>query len=160
MAPWPATSRTHAAARPLLEESLAIRREIGDRLGIGETLINLGEVELSDGNLDNARRFYEESLAVLNDVGEIKGVAMSLEGIADVDSRGAEPDRAIVIWAAAHALRERVGCPLAPREHARLDDRLAATRAAVPQADFEVAWAAGGAMSLEQAVGYARSPRQ
>ena len=43
---WPIVRTTIVAARVLLEESLAIRRQLGDRKGIGVAAGNLGMVAL------------------------------------------------------------------------------------------------------------------
>src|SRR5262245_15581222 len=53
---------------------------------------------------------------------------------------------------AAAALREAIGVPLRPTDRAVHDRGLAAARAGLGEAAFAIAWAAGRAMPLEQAV--------
>jgi DNA-binding CsgD family transcriptional regulator len=59
------------------------------------------------------------------------------------------------LFGAADALREAAGVTLPPPHRAVHEPRVAAARAALRPEAFESAWAAGRAMSLEQAVGYA-----
>ena len=66
------------AAHALLEESLAIRRQVGDRKGIGVAAGNLGMVALDEGELPAARALHEESLAIARETGNRNGVLASL----------------------------------------------------------------------------------
>ena len=65
------------AARALLEESLGIRRELGDRAQ-ADTLNNLGVLSFRQGEFGVARGFYEQSLASFREVGDRHGMAMTL----------------------------------------------------------------------------------
>jgi non-specific serine/threonine protein kinase len=73
--------RDHPAARVLHEESLAIRRELGDRFGIATSLNSLGNVSLSQGEYLVARTLYEESLAIRRELGDRFGIATSLNNL-------------------------------------------------------------------------------
>ena len=67
------------------------------------------------------------------------------------------PVRAARLFGAAEALRESVCVPL-PRVHCADYERdVAAARTQLDEATFAVAWAAGQAMTLEQAIAYALS---
>ena len=66
------------AARALLEESLGIRRELGDRALTANTLNNLGILSFRQGEFGVARAFYEQSLASFREVGDRHGMAMTL----------------------------------------------------------------------------------
>jgi non-specific serine/threonine protein kinase len=67
------------AANRLLAESLALRREFGDRQGVADCLNNLGIVAcFFQGDLARARSLYEESLAIFREQGDRNGVGMLL----------------------------------------------------------------------------------
>ena len=53
-----------AAARPLFEDALGLRRAVGDTAGVAGTLNNLGLLAWSRQELDEARRFLGESLEI------------------------------------------------------------------------------------------------
>jgi non-specific serine/threonine protein kinase len=57
-------------AKALLDESLALYRELGDRKGIAVALSSLGAVAGDSGHFDEARRCYEESSAIYRELGE------------------------------------------------------------------------------------------
>jgi predicted ATPase len=68
----------YGAARSQLEESLMIRRKLGDRQGIASTLNNLGNVATHQGDYAVARSQHEESVAISREVGDRRGIASSL----------------------------------------------------------------------------------
>ncbi len=74
----------YAAARELQEESLAIRRELGDRRGIASVLGNLGNVAQCQGDYAAARGLQEESLAIRRELGDRRGMASTLGNLAVV----------------------------------------------------------------------------
>jgi predicted ATPase/DNA-binding winged helix-turn-helix (wHTH) protein len=74
----------YPAARALEEESLAIRRELGDRSGIAGSLGNLGNVASGQGDYPAARTLYEESLAIRRELGDPSGIANSLGNLGNV----------------------------------------------------------------------------
>jgi non-specific serine/threonine protein kinase len=71
----------YPAARALYEESLAIRREVADRLGIAASLSNLGIVTLNQGDYPAAKALFEESLAIRRELGDRFGIAVSLSNL-------------------------------------------------------------------------------
>ncbi len=74
----------YAAARTLHEESLGIRRELGDWWGIAESLNSLGILTYQQGDLLDALALYEESLAIRWDLGDRRGIAMSLNNLGNL----------------------------------------------------------------------------
>ena len=65
----------------LYEESLALRRELGDKQGIAVGLSNLGNALQAQGNYASSRSLLEESLALRRDIGDKRGVAISLNNL-------------------------------------------------------------------------------
>src|SRR5262249_18209393 len=57
------------SARTLYEESLEIKRELGDRQGIAGSLHNLGLIAKFQGDYDSARSLFEEALAINRETG-------------------------------------------------------------------------------------------
>jgi non-specific serine/threonine protein kinase len=71
------------AARTLLEECVAIRRQLPDRRSLAATLINLSNMLMFVGDLAAARAMGEESLAIMREVGDRLGILRALVGQAD-----------------------------------------------------------------------------
>ena len=69
------------AARALNEESLAIRRQLGDRRGIAPSLNNLGLVACDQGDYRGGSALYEESLAIKRELGDRSGIANLLNNL-------------------------------------------------------------------------------
>jgi predicted ATPase/class 3 adenylate cyclase len=68
----------HARADALLQDSLVLRRALGDRAGIATSLHNLSRVKFYQGDHDSAVGLCEESLALRRALADRRGVAMSL----------------------------------------------------------------------------------
>jgi uncharacterized protein HemY len=52
------------AAQSCLEDSLALSRSVGEKIGVVECLQSLGELMIFQKNFDDARVFFEESLEI------------------------------------------------------------------------------------------------
>jgi Flp pilus assembly protein TadD len=68
----------------LQRESLAIKREIGDRQGEAASLNNLGIITQTRGDLAEAERLYREGLAIMREIGDRKGEADSLGNLGTI----------------------------------------------------------------------------
>jgi predicted ATPase len=73
-----------AAARALHEESLALRRELGDRQGVADSLDNLGATASQQGDYSTARFLHEESLKQRQALGDKRGMAQALNNLGGV----------------------------------------------------------------------------
>jgi non-specific serine/threonine protein kinase len=62
--------------KPLLEESLALHREIGDPEGTALSLIHLSHVAVREGDSSSAEQMLEESLALYESLGDQRGIAV------------------------------------------------------------------------------------
>jgi predicted ATPase/DNA-binding SARP family transcriptional activator/Tfp pilus assembly protein PilF len=70
-----------AQARPLLEESLTLRRSLGEPRGVVTTLSNLGVIALLDGDLDRAAGVFAEQLALAQQAGLVLHTSWGLTGL-------------------------------------------------------------------------------
>jgi hypothetical protein len=149
----------YARATLLYEESLTLWRELGDRWGVAISLDNLGRAVHGQGDEVRARMLYGESLALMGELGDRHGIVYSLEGLALVatttETTPAALERVARLLDAAAALRAAIGAPQPPNERAGHERSVAALRAVLGEVAFEAAWAAGRALSLEQAIAYA-----
>jgi predicted ATPase/DNA-binding SARP family transcriptional activator len=142
-------------AEALFTESLALFQELGIRSGAAVSLSSLGIVAQYQGDEARAAARFEESLMIFREVGEKLGIAGCLEGFAGLAESAGQPQRAAQLFGAAASLRDSLGAPVPPAERADYDRRVAATRAALGEQSFAAAWAAGRALTLEQAIAQA-----
>jgi len=147
----------YGRAQELLQEGHALFRELGDRWGIGFSLANLGIVAWNRGEYDHAAALFSESLALRKVLGDRRGISTALTGLAVVMVARGRPEPAAVLYGAAEALREALGLPPPPFIREEYDRQVASVRAALDAAVFDAAWRRGRAMSMEEAIAFARS---
>lgn len=68
----------YTTARPLMEESLALRRTHGDLEGIANALQNLGNLATHLGDFASARTYQDENLSIRRQLGEKSNLADAL----------------------------------------------------------------------------------
>jgi predicted ATPase/class 3 adenylate cyclase/Tfp pilus assembly protein PilF len=68
----------YATARSLIEESVRLFREAGDKHGIADACNSLGNTRSGQGDFEGALVFYEESLALFRELGDRRRVLVAL----------------------------------------------------------------------------------
>jgi predicted ATPase/class 3 adenylate cyclase len=146
-----------AAAQRLYEESLALYRQAGGGSGFQppRLLHRLGLLAVERGAPATARALLRESLEALVRLGYRGLVPGLLEAFAALAAAEGQHPRTLSLAGAADALREAVGERPLLAEQVDLKAPLAAARQALGESAAAAAWAAGRAMSPEQAVAYA-----
>jgi hypothetical protein len=115
----------------------------------------MGNAAHRQGDYATACAFYEKSLTIRRELGDERGVIECLEGFAHAACAQGQGERAAQLFGAAEALREAIGAPLPSIDRADYDRSVAAARVVLGEEAFLAAWAAGRAMTMEQAVAYA-----
>ena len=100
-------------AAALYEESLAIRREFGDKRGIAAASTARLDGARS-GRVQQAATVLRQSIALHHEVRNMFGIAICLEGLAGIAVDLEQPERALRLLAAVEALCEAIGAPLMP----------------------------------------------
>lgn len=136
-------------------ESLAAFRELGQR-DIAHVYLDLGRLARTQGDMARAHTYYTQGLTLVREFMDKGRFSECLEDIAGL-SAAAKPVSAARLFGAAEAVRESVGMPLPPVQRADYEQDLAAARAQLDQVAWETAWAAGRAMTREQAIAEAMS---
>lgn len=88
----------HERAHALLQESLALLRQLGDKRGIAVSLNNLGIAARNWGDHAQAAVFYEEGLALWKELGDKRGIAASLVNLAIVARSQRDYARATTLY--------------------------------------------------------------
>ncbi|MEO5881410.1 MAG: tetratricopeptide repeat protein [Caldimonas sp.] len=99
----------HAAARSLQERSLAIRRELGNRRGVSQSLTHLGTLAMRQADYTAARALIEEGLAIQRELGDRAGLASSLGNLGLLASDLGDFARARVLQEECLAIKREVG---------------------------------------------------
>lgn len=143
------------SAQEYFAESLALYRDLEDVRSIAGVLNNLGGIALEQRAVVPAQGFYRESLLLRQAVGDKAGIAECLEGLAAIAVCQAQPQRSTQLYGAAEALRENVGAPLPPIDQLTNEQYTREAQTQLGRAAWAEAFAAGRALSLEQAITYA-----
>jgi predicted ATPase/DNA-binding SARP family transcriptional activator len=145
----------HEQAAALRDEGLPLLREVGDKEGVAMMLGRSGQLAQRHGDYERAVVLCTEGLALFRDIGDKRGTPACLEALAAVASAQGQPERAARLFGAAQTVREAGGFALPPADRAECERDLAAVGARLGEKAFAGAWAAGRAMTLEEAVDYA-----
>lgn len=122
-------------------------------------LRELGHLARLDGELEDADDLAHRALALSADLGLLPDVAENLVAVGGIAAAGESWEEAARLFAAAAALRERLGSVLAPWDQAVHDGDVELVRRSLGPDAFEVAWAEGQALGVEEAVTYAQRGR-
>ncbi len=91
------------------QQSLAIKREIGDRGGEATSYNNLGTVYYSLGEYQKAIEFHQQSLAITREIGDRGGEAASYIGLGNVYQSLGEYQKAIEFYQQSLAITREIG---------------------------------------------------
>jgi len=132
-------------------ESLTILRDMGSLPGIAIVLSKQGFLAQQQGDPERARRSFQDSLALYAQHGDPALAAGGLVGLAGLESER-RSDRAALLLGSAAALFEASAATAVAFDQTIYERHLAAVHAQLSAATFERAWAAGRALSADQAI--------
>ena len=137
------------------EESLQMRRQLGDKQGMATVLSNLGFCALLQNDYAVARSALTEGLRLCRELNNLRGTPYALEYMAMLTAAEGRPEPAAQLYGAACGLRERFDMSLSPTESRSMQETHAAAAEQTGQETFDMLFARGRALTLEQAVDFA-----
>jgi predicted ATPase/class 3 adenylate cyclase len=142
-------------AEDLAEHSRQLFEELNDTWGLGNALAVLGDLASMRGAHVEARDLALRSIDLWEDQGNALVIASQIRFMANAAHSAGKPERAAKLAAAAAAHLEKVRAKLPDAFFPFRDPGEAAAELLNPET-FDRLWAEGWAMSLEEAVAYAR----
>jgi predicted ATPase/class 3 adenylate cyclase/Tfp pilus assembly protein PilF len=166
--------RDHAAARACMEESLALKQELGDERGVASSLYNLGMVVQSQGDYRQAEVLFAQSLAIGRSLGdaELAATALMQHGLmahrqGDYTAARLNLEKSVAVWRTSHDTRGvRIGSGLGPSlsalgylaldqgdynmARAAFEERLALWRKAGPRRNIALSINSMGALAVAE----------
>ena len=142
-------------AQARYERALRSRRQLGHVEGIGICLSLLAMIAYRRGELALARGLAHESLLTLRDLGARWVVQNPLVTIAAVAGALGAHEQAVGLAAASDTFGQLADVTPIPLAETIIHEALAAARSALPEASYAAAWAAGRALSLDEAIAQA-----
>jgi predicted ATPase/class 3 adenylate cyclase/DNA-binding CsgD family transcriptional regulator len=122
-------------------------------------LTTRSRVWIAEGEPDAAESDLHDALAAAGDVRAYLGVPDTLECLADLACRGGSDQEAVRLLGAADAIRRRTSEARFDIYQSDCESLLAQLRNAMGDEDFDCAWAEGAALSIDEAIAYARRGR-
>ena len=139
-----------------LEESLQIFEEVGDDTwGLGNARAGLAGLAAKRGDPVEARDRVLRAIDDWEDQGNALVLSGQLRFLAMAANDAGQPERAVRLAAAAEAWLQKVGGQVPAAFFPFTDPRETAAEV-LDEASMERAWAEGSAMTLEEALAYAR----
>jgi tetratricopeptide (TPR) repeat protein len=139
-------------ARARFEHALTYHEAVGNRYGIGYVLTDLGDVLQQAGNSSAARAHYGRALRLLYAVGHAEPSHKALCGLAELAMEAGDPAHALRLVSVARALSALTGVLTAPPVLTSIAQVETVARQALSPEAQAVAWAAGQAMTMEEAI--------
>jgi tetratricopeptide (TPR) repeat protein len=136
------------------EEFLPVVRARGDRFWLISGLTAMAQAQHFLGRFGQARQNFGEALQLALEANDLASVTVALGPLSNLEGAAGDHDRAVRLWAACEAIKQRIGGG-APPEVMRVRDPCAAATLAIGEEAVRRAWAEGWAMSPEEAVRYA-----
>lgn len=100
------TVHNYAIARQLFEESLTIARQLGYRDLVSAIVFRLGHTARALNDLPAAHSCYAERLAICRESDDYLGISYAIDAFAGLYVLEQQPERAVLLYAAAQRLRE------------------------------------------------------
>ncbi|HSL28089.1 MAG TPA: tetratricopeptide repeat protein [Anaerolineales bacterium] len=144
-------------ARDLFEKALLAYQGVGAHFNVILNKSNLAHLERQFNHHQRALERYRESILAFREVGQLGAVAHQLECFGFLAIAGDQNERALKLFAAADALREKVGSPMTSEEHMYFEEQLSALRQKLDAREFDLIWTNGHALTMEQALELALS---
>ncbi|RPJ24174.1 MAG: hypothetical protein EHM33_18710, partial [Chloroflexi bacterium] len=142
----------HAEARSHFKESVRVYQEIGATFNVILEKSNLAHLERKLGNHAEALEYYRETIIAFRDMGQTGAIGHQLECFGFIALAQHQNERALKLFAAANAFREKNGRPMTPDEQVYFDEQVESLRRKMDPMKFDSAWSKGHAMTMQQAI--------
>jgi predicted ATPase/DNA-binding SARP family transcriptional activator len=143
-------------AEVLQEEGRARSRDVGDTRREALACLNLGWIHIGQRDDERATDRLHESIDHFIRLHERRHLPDVFEGLAAIAARKSDGERSATLFGAAERIREDIGSPLASTEARIYEQYWQLGRAQLGDAEYELAVAAGRAMTVEAATRYAQ----
>jgi predicted ATPase/DNA-binding SARP family transcriptional activator len=145
----------YVAARPYLEEGVAVAEALGARDRIAEGRMRISALDAEEGKLAHAEEQLRAACNLLQTSRNTQLIGWCLFRAAWLALRQQRPERAVRLLAANAALHTKLGHRRAAYAQQVDQAHIAAARAALSKDEFAEAWADGSRWTLDQALVFA-----
>ena len=90
-------------------ESLKIRRDIGDKRGIADSLNNIAVIHYSRGDVDKSLATFTEVVSIRREIADMFGFGIVVDNIAEIHYNRGDVDKALTMHGEALTIRRSIG---------------------------------------------------
>jgi len=145
-------TKDYAEARLYFLESARIYQEVGAAFNVILEKSNLAHLERQTGNYASALEYYRETILAFRDIGQTGAIAHQLECFAFIALAQDQKERALQLFAAASAIREKANIRMRPEEQVYYDQQLKRLHDKMDSPTLEWIWSKGHTLSMEHAI--------
>jgi hypothetical protein len=148
---------SHELAAGWLAESAALARQLGARRSLSSAMGLRGELATARGAHEEAAESYRECVRISGEIGEPLNVLRALGRLAMATARLGWDRRAATLAGATECLHQTYAMPPPAEAMSDWDAVLAPVEERLGRAAYRAALAAGGALSIDEAIAEATS---
>jgi len=145
----------YGQARAYLQKNIDNLKEIGNQMGVLWGRARLGYVVLREGRVTEAHQILAETIAGFHADQNRNGLVFALDKMASLNVVLHKPEPAARLIGWSDATRKEIDDPRPPIEQADLEPDIAAIKKKIGAAAYEIAYTAGQALTLNEAVALA-----
>lgn len=149
--------KQYAAAEPYFERSIKVKEELDDKWGLAVTFTFWANLARAQGDLARARALFTRSLQINPEVGGMDWLTDTLDCLAALAVADGQGEVAARLFGAAESFRAQSQVHLQAANKLEREPSLARARQLLSPAQFEAAYAAGRALTADEALALARS---
>jgi len=142
-------------ARLWFEKAMDGYRVVGADFNVLLNKSNLAHLERQFGHHQQALERYRETIVGFHDFGQLGAVAHQLECFGFLAIEDDQNERALKLFAAADALREKVSSPMNSEEQTYFDEQIKVLHQKLDAHRFNQIWTNGRTLTMEQALAFA-----
>lgn len=141
-------------AKEFYAEAIQINKAIGSSKSLSHSLNGLAEVSAQQGDFVTARRLLQECILLRRQLVDLKGLSFSLNSLATLIEQLGDEYNATKLEGASARLREEIGFSISSASEKENVNLLQRLRDKLGAQQFQVAWADGQTMPLEQIIDF------
>jgi tetratricopeptide (TPR) repeat protein len=149
------SSGQYEEARLWFEKAMLMYQSVDADFNVLLIKSNLAHLERQFGHNQQALERYRETIMGFHNIGQLGAVTHQLECFGFLAMAGDREERALMLFAAADALRKKVGAPMTSEEGAYFDEQMNVLRQNMDAGQFKRIWNSGRALTMEQALEFA-----
>ncbi|HLO17717.1 MAG TPA: tetratricopeptide repeat protein [Anaerolineales bacterium] len=142
-------------AQQMYEDSVARLRELNNKNFLALPLRRLAELALDNAEYEKAAALYKESLKLNTEGGDQRAILACLAGFAAIATGRGNAIAAVRLFGAVDFLLHTFSASLLPIDKKAYERNIAILRSQLDETTFEIMWAEGSEMTLEQAIEFA-----